>query len=628
MLFLWISVSIALYLLPLAVVALQRAERSRTVWISAFDLPLWVACDLFCVLLLARFVRLEIATLLTRAVWLAALPVVIWRRRVALEHCFELARLRAWVLPVIMAAVGVAISLRLSIPCAIWDRHWHIPLVASLRGQTFPFHNVFDLPSRLDYHYAGDVLAAMLQSLSFAHLHASNTLSRAHDLMFAFIGLFLGLLLPPLNIRRGAAILAVLVACLTSGPATLPDLSQSFYNGGYSITGMLNLSYRSHASLSFLLIISFFGAVMLPIAAPRATPPPGRLLTLFAVSALLAFTDELSLAVMGTMLAGVWVFAPEVIDTDRKRGLAILAALAFTEAAAVLIFGGTLSPEAPRIPVSFRELHLPGFYKPALSLSSPSTLRVLFFDLFVVFMSWIAGLLAAVTVRRRSIWLSFLAYCLLAGISLFLFSSISVHDNGTQNHRFVTAVIVLSPLFCAYWISQAYWRPKSSLVTIVVFLVFILPCLSTLEWLSTAAINECTAFKGFWGPDLFYSTDCRESTGAEIGEIATPTYIEESIWYMIGGCRPLYAAGPDRGNGQDGFELLIGTPVLGFRGVNKMQSWIAGTSPLTAFCERAPSKSLDPICREQRKSPENCSSINARVKRCVIARSPAPLVQP
>ena len=35
--------------------------------------------------------------------------------------------------------LGLGLSLRLSIPYAIWDRQWHIPLVASLRGQRAPF---------------------------------------------------------------------------------------------------------------------------------------------------------------------------------------------------------------------------------------------------------------------------------------------------------------------------------------------------------------------------------------------------------------------------------------------------------------------------------------------------------
>ncbi len=96
-----------------------------------------------------------------------------------------------------MALLGVLISRTLSVPCAIWDRLWHIPLVTSMRGQRVPFYNVFERHGQLFYHYLGDAHAAMLQALSLdPHPCASNALSRSHDILFGLLGLAFGLIAP------------------------------------------------------------------------------------------------------------------------------------------------------------------------------------------------------------------------------------------------------------------------------------------------------------------------------------------------------------------------------------------------------------------------------------------------
>ena len=58
---------------------------------------------------------------------------------------------------------------------------WHIPLVSALRGQRLPFMNVYDPAGGLFYHFAGDVQAAMLQTL-FAAVRTS--LSHGLELVF------------------------------------------------------------------------------------------------------------------------------------------------------------------------------------------------------------------------------------------------------------------------------------------------------------------------------------------------------------------------------------------------------------------------------------------------------------
>ena len=65
-----------------------------------------------------------------------------------------------------LAAVTVAFLSTLSYGYVIWDREAHIPLVSSLRTQSFPFDWALVPVAPLKYHYLGDAIAAMLQSLS------------------------------------------------------------------------------------------------------------------------------------------------------------------------------------------------------------------------------------------------------------------------------------------------------------------------------------------------------------------------------------------------------------------------------------------------------------------------------
>ena len=61
----------AIYLVPVAVVIVARSRAGRSIWELAADIPLAVAADLLLVLVLSRFVRLDLAALASRGVWIA-----------------------------------------------------------------------------------------------------------------------------------------------------------------------------------------------------------------------------------------------------------------------------------------------------------------------------------------------------------------------------------------------------------------------------------------------------------------------------------------------------------------------------------------------------------------------------
>src|SRR5450432_750736 len=124
------------------------------------------------------------------------------------------------------AAAAFALSLYASSHFLIWDREWHVPFAASLRAQRMPFVNVYDPHTPLHYHLAGDAFAATLQSLSFAAMGASRSLSLGHDLQAAVAGGIVALLLRALcawsPAVAGLAALIPLVAGPMAFRASLP----------------------------------------------------------------------------------------------------------------------------------------------------------------------------------------------------------------------------------------------------------------------------------------------------------------------------------------------------------------------------------------------------------------------
>ena len=213
----------ALYLFPIALLVWVRWSRDQPIAQIATLLPAAVAADLLVILLLARGLQLDAAIVLSRCLWglAAALLVVRHLRRRLVRTAAAGAPTRAMILVLSCAAlIGVALSVWLSRRYVIWDRNWHIPLVASLRGQRMPFMNVFQSEVRLGYHVAGDVLAGTLQTLSGVRLHSSVALSLAHDVMFGLTAICISALVSTRGQSRALCVVSAQapLAVFLSGP--------------------------------------------------------------------------------------------------------------------------------------------------------------------------------------------------------------------------------------------------------------------------------------------------------------------------------------------------------------------------------------------------------------------------
>jgi hypothetical protein len=617
----WALVGVTLLLAPVALFVAVRLEPGRPLALAALDVPLAVAIDVLSVLLVARVLTLEWATVVSRVVWATAGSFALWQRRGRAVAGLRAVPVAAWATALFAAAAAVLVSRTMSVPHAVWDRQWHIPLATSLRGERVPFFNVYENRGRLFYHYSGDALAAMVQTLSFAHVHISNALSRVHDAMFGLVGLFLGLLLPAFGRRSLVGIAAVLLASLLGGPANLLREGDARAQAGYSITNLLTLSFRPHVSLSYLLILGFAAALLLPMAEKDVTPAAARP-ALCAVTGLLMLTDETSLGLLGLMAGAVWLLEPRALGGSRARGAAVLVALAAIMAVVVLVYGGTLGRGAPRQTATLVDWQLPGFYQAAVPLAEERGRRLLLIDLMAVFGTLAVGALLAVASRSKLAGRVFAAYAAVAVPALLCFTRLNLNGDSLEVHRFATAPMLLAPFFAFLLLARAARDAATpafarSAAGAIAFVSLAAPAFSTIEWLAGPADSALEASKGFWGTDHFYTTDCRAAVGAKIGDPTRPTYVTQDLWYLYAGCRPLVAPGPEAGHGQDRHELLIGMPDVGPNALRRLHAWLGPGDSLAAYCNAGGVGGDDSVCAAAR-GEKTCRPRTKLVDECTL----------
>ena len=185
-------------------------------------MPLAVAVDLLGVLLLTRLVRLELAALIARGIWLAGGVALGARATSALRglhgpgphasrHRHRRRRRDSRHPPqhALLAALR-DLGPRLAHPArgfASWPKA--------------AFANVYDSEMVLHYHFAGDVFASLVQVFSGCVLHSSLALSVAHDVLFGETAASLALLFVHLGVKGTVGPMAAVVAVLLDGPATV-----------------------------------------------------------------------------------------------------------------------------------------------------------------------------------------------------------------------------------------------------------------------------------------------------------------------------------------------------------------------------------------------------------------------
>src|SRR3954470_9189031 len=172
----WMTVlACALFLAPLIglVFLLRRAQCGALA--LAFAVPVAFAADLLASFGLCYLYPVERAawgrTVLLGVAGIAIVAVRAWRRRPVVRPRGALSRADLIALGA-AALLGLCLSHDISSRFWIWDREWHTPFTSALRVQRMPFRNVYEPDLTLRYHMAGDLFAALLQSLSFARMNA------------------------------------------------------------------------------------------------------------------------------------------------------------------------------------------------------------------------------------------------------------------------------------------------------------------------------------------------------------------------------------------------------------------------------------------------------------------------
>lgn len=607
----WWIPAIGLFAVPVLTVFLARAHAERRAWEAALDVPCVVALDLLSVLLLARVFTLEIATLVSRVIWLGAGAYVVSRRRAAIALWWKAVSLEAWLVPALAAAIAVWLSTRISLTCALWDRYWHIPLTASMSGQNTPFFNVYEQGRPLYYHYAGDVAGSMMQALSFGHQHSSAALSRVHDLLFAYFAAALCVLAREFGATRPVSALAVSLASLLAGPATMLIEGAARPLKGHSITNLYSLSFRPHVPLSYLLVIGFVCGLLLPVVRGEPALAKRTRPVVFACAAALVLVDETSLGLLGLVYATVWVVAPDAIASTRRRAVGVGLALLATIGLTILGFGGTFQPGAPHQTLRLVDFRAPGFEMPPIPLTSEAGRRVLMLDWFAAALVMLAGMLRFLTSPRRTVGVLLSAYFVCCVTGLLAFTRLEINGAGDECHRFATLPLLLAPLFACYFVSQtsSAFSRESVFVALLGITGPGIAFASTLEWVVASSGQICTRF----GLMNYDEIDCRRDMGARLGDKPEVAYVDQDLWYGFAGCRPLNA--PSSQVDMGGHAIFTGWPALGYAGVQKLRTFQSAKEPLPVYCRP---ESRDPVCRTAGSSGGGCKAEGALVSRCSL----------
>ncbi len=605
---------------PTAIFVAGRARSDSRPFEVALDVPTGLAVDVLSVLALALAMPLERAAIVSRLAWLAGSAVALphLRRAGHARWPLSLGR-RETVAATAAAVVGVATSLLLSVPYAIWDRRWHTPLVASLRGQRLPFVNVYQPSIGLSYHFAGDVVAAMLQAFSLDTLHASLALSLAHDAIFGLTGLFLGLWFVDLGARRAGVASLGAASVLLTGPLTLFRGGTVRPSAGYSWFAFQTLSFRPHVVLAGLLLCGFFGAVLARLRderAPIASTAPALVLT----TALLAITDEASIGLAGLSLGVVWLARPDAVHPSRARGIGILAALGLALGATNVIFHGALAPGAPRQHLAIVPWRLPGVDAPSVALPSPAGFELLVQDLWPLGCAVIGGLALARRAHLRGErapvgWLVVLTIA-----SSFALLRVEINRSAGESHRFVTAASLLAAFLAASWLVQLGARratePSVGFVAPALLAIGLaLPAVSTLVWTIAVAPVQADKDRTFFTTEPLRTSSCRDAVGARFGAIPTTAYLSRPIAYLYAGCRPVFTPGTETNGWALGVGFIEGG-LAALRELDRAMIWPAEALPV--ICPVGKDVVADPVC-DDALAAGDCHPEGSRVLRCNLS---------
>jgi hypothetical protein len=188
-----------------------------------------------------------------------------------------------------------------------------------------------------------------------------------------------------------------------------------------------------------------------------------------------------------------------------------------------------------------------------------------------------------------------------------------------ENHRFMTAVMLLAPLCAALWLVRRKEpsRPRAmgALSAGVLVLAVGLPAASTVEWLRAVAPGKCDKPSEIFATQDFNQTNCRTEVGARRHERAVPTYVSRSVYYLYTGCRPTFVPG-NHASGKH-WTLKVGRVKLGYDELGDLHANMVGRNdPLRAICpvDGEP----DPIC-DAAKANGSCVARGTQITSCLLS---------
>jgi hypothetical protein len=589
----------------------------------ALLVPAAVALDILLLALGARFFPLEAVVLASRPLWLIATGAAfVLQKRPRPSWPNEL-REGGWKVPLAATVTATALSVLISRSYAIWDRWWHIPLVKTISTQRIPFQNVY-YGTPLRYHFAGDVLASALQTLSWDRINSSLALTLAHDISFALTGLCFGLLLRLARTKTVTAALAATVALVLAGPVTILREGTTIHDHGHSTHNYLTLSFRPHVSLAGVLMVGFLAASIVRLWAP--VRPKLTLAILFATATALSLTDEASIGVMGLALGAAWLVQPDLIHPKRLWGLVFLVGLGAVLVGANVFFHAALTEKNGPGSVALVAPRMPGYWEGPMPLSFPKGPALLVQDLLLFGGVWIGGLVAALAVRRRAPSILFAFYTALLVVSVFCFLCVELHKSPVECHRFVTAAFLFSPIFSVLFLASLDAAHVSgelrALASFFILGANGLVVASGLTWIVSIAPRVAETHQAMLGAGDLYAVDCRKQAGASLLSPVRPTYIEASIWYMYAGCRPVVAPGKI----DPGWGMGVRDPVVDVAAFVELDDKIARRDePIVLACNRRPAGAPDRVCALAEKQGL-CKAISADVSECSVSQQSRPAI--
>lgn len=615
-------VAAALYLIPVAIITFDWAHRRDVPAASlALAIPNVVALDLLGILFLALFMRLDTAVVCARAVWFLSGIALVIRRRIR-GWSLRSAGIDRSMLTAVAAATLLALYLSTdwSLVYSVYDRFWHTPLAASIRGQQLPFHNVYYTALPLHYHFSGDVLAATLQTLSFYVIHADHALSLAHDLMFALSGACLALLFWSFGHRSLPGIVLAVLAVFLNGPVSFLRGEGAGNLHGYSVLNFFAMSFRPHVSIAGLLFIGFFGAVILRLQ----DETPERLenaplmfrgsVTLLATTALLALTDETSTGLMGLALGSTWLAHAAIIHPDRRRGLVLLVGLLVAFVGLNMLYGGSLAPGGPVSSMKWVPWRSSGFFGPPVPLESSEGRRLLFFDTLALPAAFVGLLLCLRKEKVGRLWVAILFLFVLDATSLLGLTRFEVNAEPKEGHRFATAALFAASLFAVAWLPRT---SQGSLARFVLLAALLLPAFSTAAWFRNAVPTELAAN----AQPLLGTLNCRKEVEARAFEKAHPTYVSAPAWYVWSGCRPILAPGVQGPT----WGLPIMGPLQGQAALDILEKNMLGADDnLRVICAAdAKTAEADSVCAFA-LARGACRKLSAQWQKCLVRPTDRP----